>query len=147
MVWIRPNISPVAEKKSASQGGDVDDDDDDDNDDSILIKDDSVTLNSSSSSLSWSNPRLIQVLSEAEPHNYFLTKVSGIDDNYNAHHALSMKDILSPLLGTLESSVQFNYCIDVDWMMSQYPPQFRQLPLLVVHGLSREAKAELITQV
>ena len=79
----------------------------------------------SASSASWTDPDLVRVLAEAEPHNYFLTKVTGIDDDrFNSSRALSMKDILSPLLGTLESSVQFNYCIDIDWMMSQVGSSF-----------------------
>ena len=28
----------------------------------------------------------------------------------------------------------------------QYPPRFRRLPVLVVHGLSRDAKADLVVQ-
>ncbi|KAG8126409.1 hypothetical protein E2320_021549 [Naja naja] len=79
--------------------------------------------------------------------------------------------ILSPLFGTLVSSAQFNYCIDVEWLVQQYPKEFRKMmllnyeeglvvihtsnlidddwyqktqgdkPLLIVHGEKRESKA------
>ncbi|XP_053459848.1 tyrosyl-DNA phosphodiesterase 1 isoform X3 [Nycticebus coucang] len=55
-------------------------------------------------------------------------------------------DILSPLFGTLVSSAQFNYCFDVDWLIKQYPPEFRKKPILLVHGDKREAKAHLHAQ-
>ena len=143
LIWTRPNLSLSSSQKNSTF---CDDDFDDDDEDMLASLADDAMDKPSSLNSSWTNPSLIQVLSDAEPHNYFLTKVSGIDDRFNASHALSMKDILSPLLGTLESSVQFNYCIDINWMMSQYPPQCRQLPVLVIHGLSREAKAELAAQ-
>ncbi|NWW85117.1 TYDP1 phosphodiesterase, partial [Rhynochetos jubatus] len=76
---------------------------------------------------------------------FFLTKVSGIEKCYNSG-ALHIKDILSPLFGTLVSSAQFNYCIDVGWLVRQYPPEFRKKPLLIVHGEKRESKAELLAQ-
>ncbi|KAJ0056274.1 hypothetical protein NL108_004559, partial [Boleophthalmus pectinirostris] len=52
--------------------------------------------------------------------------------------------ILSPLFGTLKESVQFNYCFDVAWMVEQYPKEFRDCPVLIVHGDKREAKARLV---
>ena len=34
-------------------------------------------------------------------------------------------DILSPLMGNLEASCQFNFMFDIPWVVQQYPPQFR----------------------
>ncbi|XP_073434290.1 tyrosyl-DNA phosphodiesterase 1 isoform X2 [Dendrobates tinctorius] len=82
------------------------------------------------------------VLQAGEPFRFYLTKVTGIKPKYNTG-ALHIKDILSPLFGTLVSSVQFNYCIDVPWLMTQYPKEFRNKPLLIVHGEKRESKARL----
>ncbi|XP_021258025.1 tyrosyl-DNA phosphodiesterase 1 isoform X5 [Numida meleagris] len=85
------------------------------------------------------------LLSGGNPFGFFLTKVRGIEQNYNSG-ALHIKDILSPLFGTLVSSAQFNYCIDVGWLVRQYPQEYRKKPLLIVHGEKRESKAELIAQ-
>ncbi|NXX15469.1 TYDP1 phosphodiesterase, partial [Podargus strigoides] len=85
------------------------------------------------------------LLNGGNPFRFFLTKVTGIEQGYNSG-ALHIKDILSPLFGTLVSSAQFNYCIDVGWLVRQYPQEFRKKPLLIVHGEKRESKAELLAQ-
>ncbi|XP_040528900.1 tyrosyl-DNA phosphodiesterase 1 isoform X1 [Gallus gallus] len=85
------------------------------------------------------------LLSGGNPFGFFLTKVRGIEQSYNSG-ALHIKDILSPLFGTLVSSAQFNYCIDVAWLVRQYPQEYRKKPLLIVHGEKRESKAELLAQ-
>ncbi|NXU75277.1 TYDP1 phosphodiesterase, partial [Oreotrochilus melanogaster] len=85
------------------------------------------------------------LLNGGNPFRFFLTKVRGIERRYNTG-ALHIKDILSPLFGTLVSSAQFNYCIDVGWLVRQYPQEFRKKPLLIVHGEKRESKAELLAQ-
>ncbi|KAM9294161.1 tyrosyl-DNA phosphodiesterase 1 [Gastrophryne carolinensis] len=82
------------------------------------------------------------VLQSGEPFRFYLTKVTGIKPKFNTG-ALHIKDILSPLFGTLVSSVQFNYCIDIPWLMAQYPAEFRTKPLLIVHGEKQESKARL----
>ncbi|KAM5339816.1 tyrosyl-DNA phosphodiesterase 1 [Glossophaga mutica] len=82
------------------------------------------------------------MLDRGSPFRFYLTRVSGIKPKYNSG-ALHIKDILSPLFGTLVSSAQFNYCFDVAWLVKQYPPEFRKKPILLVHGDKREAKAHL----
>ncbi|PNI84653.1 TDP1 isoform 12 [Pan troglodytes] len=85
------------------------------------------------------------MLDKGNPFQFYLTRVSGVKPKYNSG-ALHIKDILSPLFGTLVSSAQFNYCFDVDWLVKQYPPEFRKKPILLVHGDKREAKAHLHAQ-
>ncbi|CAI5764380.1 tyrosyl-DNA phosphodiesterase 1 [Podarcis lilfordi] len=82
------------------------------------------------------------LLNGRNPFRFFLTKVKGIKPKYNSG-SLHIKDILSPLFGTLVSSAQFNYCIDVEWLVKQYPKEFRDKPLLIIHGEKRESKAAL----
>uniref|UniRef100_A0A3P8VNU0 Tyrosyl-DNA phosphodiesterase 1 n=1 Tax=Cynoglossus semilaevis TaxID=244447 RepID=A0A3P8VNU0_CYNSE len=78
-------------------------------------------------------------------YRFYLNKVTGLDRKYNTG-ALHIRDILSPLFGTLKESAQFNYCFDIAWMVQQFPPEFRDRPVLIVHGDKREAKARLLQQ-
>uniref|UniRef100_A0A3B4XNG8 Tyrosyl-DNA phosphodiesterase 1 n=1 Tax=Seriola lalandi dorsalis TaxID=1841481 RepID=A0A3B4XNG8_SERLL len=78
-----------------------------------------------------------------DTYRFYLNKVTGLDRKYNSG-ALHIRDILSPLFGTLKESVQFNYCFDIAWMVKQYPSEDR--PVLIVHGDKREAKARLLQQ-
>ncbi|KAK9543051.1 hypothetical protein VZT92_000863 [Zoarces viviparus] len=80
-----------------------------------------------------------------DTYRFYLNKVTGLDRKYNSG-ALHIRDILSPLFGTMKESVQFNYCFDLAWMVKQYPPEFRDRPVLIVHGDKREAKARLLKQ-
>ncbi|KAJ6661835.1 hypothetical protein lerEdw1_013006 [Lerista edwardsae] len=101
-----------------------------------------LALSHKSAEPSQSIPDAWDLLNGGNPFRFFLTKVKGIKTKYNSG-ALHIKDILSPLFGTLVSSVQFNYCIDVKWLVKQYPKEFRDKPLLIVHGEKRESKAAL----
>ncbi|KAM7016010.1 tyrosyl-DNA phosphodiesterase 1 [Tautogolabrus adspersus] len=83
--------------------------------------------------------------SVSDPYRFYLNKVTGLDRRYNTG-ALHIRDVLSPLFGTLKESVQFNYCFDIAWMVKQFPPEFRERPVLIVHGDKREAKARLVQQ-
>ena len=78
---------------------------------------------------------------------YFLTRARGIHPRFNDNgRSVSLAEILSPLLGDLQSSVQFNYLVEMDWLLKQYPTVFRKRPLLVVHG-ERDRDARLQLQV
>nr|XP_015809403.2 tyrosyl-DNA phosphodiesterase 1 [Nothobranchius furzeri] len=80
-----------------------------------------------------------------DTYRFYLNKVTGLDREYNSG-ALHIRDLLSPLFGTLKESVQFNYCFDIAWMVKQFPPEFRDRPVLIIHGDKREAKARLLQQ-
>uniref|UniRef100_A0A671L9N3 Tyrosyl-DNA phosphodiesterase 1 n=1 Tax=Sinocyclocheilus anshuiensis TaxID=1608454 RepID=A0A671L9N3_9TELE len=85
------------------------------------------------------------LLSMNDMYRFYLNKVTGIPKKFNTG-ALHIKEILSPMFGTLKESVQFNYCFDIPWMVEQYPPEFRDKPVILVHGEKRESKARLIQQ-
>uniref|UniRef100_A0A8C1W7Z8 Tyrosyl-DNA phosphodiesterase 1 n=1 Tax=Cyprinus carpio TaxID=7962 RepID=A0A8C1W7Z8_CYPCA len=69
------------------------------------------------------------LLSMNDMYRFYLNKVTGIPKKFNTG-ALHIKDILSPMFGTLKESVQFNYCFDIPWMVEQYPLEFRKMMLL-----------------
>lgn len=75
--------------------------------------------------------------------NFYLTKVNGIPRKFNQNMAFDIKDLLSPSRGKLKASAQFNYMIDIPWLVEQYPPEFRKCPLTIVHGEQRQAKHAL----
>lgn len=82
-------------------------------------------------------------LEDSQPFSFFLTKVRGIKSKHNSKGAIGIKDILSENLGKLQKSAQFNYCIDIPWLISKYPKEFRKKPLLIVHGDKGEDKLTL----
>uniref|UniRef100_A0A3Q4BKK6 Tyrosyl-DNA phosphodiesterase 1 n=1 Tax=Mola mola TaxID=94237 RepID=A0A3Q4BKK6_MOLML len=76
-------------------------------------------------------------------YRFYLNKVTGLDKKYNSG-ALHIRDILSPLFGTLKESVQVGHF--GFQLSSQYYQQAMNRPVLIVHGDKREAKARLVQQ-
>ena len=82
----------------------------------------------------------LKVCNSAAPYNIFLTTCNEIPSYYNYSNekvglsSMGIKDILSESFGMLMKSVQFNYCIDIDWLINQYPTSAKDKPLLIVHG-------------
>ncbi|XP_033125892.1 tyrosyl-DNA phosphodiesterase 1-like isoform X2 [Anneissia japonica] len=85
---------------------------------------------------------VLDVIDAATPLSFFMTKVTGIASKYN-NTAVHISELLSPAMGDLEASVQFNYMHDIPWLMQQYHPKFRSKPLLLVHGEQRDSKNAL----
>ena len=99
------------------------------------------------------DPKFIWELSA--PHYFLLSTVTGISAKSNhiarqdkhtlmAPNSLGIKDLLSSSFGSIAKSAQFNYCIDVDWMMKQYPECSKDKPLLLVHGEQRGNNLRLV---
>ncbi len=104
-----------------------------------------VPSSSSASSLASNNTgqmfsSALEVYEHSLPLSFLLTKVQGIDKQYNQAYTMHIKGILSPSMGNLQRSAQFNYKIDIPWLVQQYHPSFRTKPLLIIHGAQREEK-------
>uniref|UniRef100_A0A7N6AWQ8 Tyrosyl-DNA phosphodiesterase 1 n=1 Tax=Anabas testudineus TaxID=64144 RepID=A0A7N6AWQ8_ANATE len=77
-----------------------------------------------------------------DAYRFYLNKVTGLDRKYNSG-ALHIRDILSPLFGTLKESVQVsNHTMSCVCVLTVR----RDRPVLIVHGDKREAKARLVQQ-
>uniref|UniRef100_A0A1A8S0F1 Tyrosyl-DNA phosphodiesterase 1 n=3 Tax=Nothobranchius rachovii TaxID=451742 RepID=A0A1A8S0F1_9TELE len=63
-----------------------------------------------------------------EPEDFFESCTPRLDDTYRFYLN------------------KFNYCFDIAWMVKQFPPEFRDRPVLIIHGDKREAKARLLQQ-
>ncbi|XP_041353017.1 tyrosyl-DNA phosphodiesterase 1-like isoform X2 [Gigantopelta aegis] len=87
-----------------------------------------------------------EIVDENQPFSFYLTKVTGIDHKYNEFAAINIKDILSPSMGKLKESCQFSFMIDINWLMNQYSKEFRNLPLLIVHGKQRAELATFLSE-
>ncbi|KAG5453037.1 tyrosyl-DNA phosphodiesterase 1 [Clonorchis sinensis] len=77
----------------------------------------------------------------AKEFGFYLFRCPGV--KYRNIPTITLKEIFHQKHGDLVSSAQFNYMFDVDWLMQQYPKQFRSCPLLLVHAYHGQDKAAL----
>ncbi|CAK9296990.1 unnamed protein product [Gordionus sp. m RMFG-2023] len=78
---------------------------------------------------------------ESERCLYYTNKIK-IPDMFNVN-AMYLKDILSMNKEEYVSSAHFNYCIDINWLTSQYPDENKNKPILIIHGFKGNDKEML----
>lgn len=64
--------------------------------------------------------QMAQKLANAAPYNFFLTTVTASTATHSEPLSLIFMELLDESLGELENSVQFNFCVDFAWLMSNY---------------------------
>lgn len=52
--------------------------------------------------------------------NYFLSSLTAVPETRHRPHCLTFADTLDPSLGKLQSSVQFNFMVELGWLLAQY---------------------------
>ena len=74
-------------------------------------------------------------LMAASPYNVFLTTVTKAPETHSDPLSVTFLELLDSSLGELESSVQFNFMVDVGWLLAQYTfAKCSKQPLLILHG-------------
>lgn len=74
-------------------------------------------------------------LKNAAPYNIFLTTVTAAPETHSDPLSVTFQELLDPSLGDLESSVQFNFMVDVGWLLAHYAfAKCSQQPLLIFYG-------------
>lgn len=83
--------------------------------------------------------RMAEKLRLAAPYNMFLTAVSKSPKTHQDPAFITFLDLLDPSLGELESSVQINFTISIDWLFAQYTVAgVNKLPLVILYGQEDE---------
>lgn len=79
--------------------------------------------------------RMAEKLKAAAPYNMFLTTVTAAPETHSDPLSVTFQELLDPSLGELESSVQFNFMVDVGWLLAHYAfAKCSQQPLLILYG-------------
>lgn len=79
--------------------------------------------------------QMAQKLKNASPYNLFFTTVTAAPETHSHPLSVTFLELLDPSLGELESSVQFNFMVDIAWLLAQYAfAKCSQQPLLILYG-------------
>lgn len=83
--------------------------------------------------------RMAAKLAAAAPYNVFLTTVTSAPATHSDPLSVTFLEILDPSLGELESSVQLNFTVDINWLLAQYKAaNATHLPLTILYGQEEE---------
>jgi len=80
-------------------------------------------------------PKVLKKIEESAPFNYFLNKVKDNVETHKSKHSIYMTDVLHPALGTLKSSLQINFMVELDWLLMNYEvTKNHTKPLVILYG-------------
>ncbi|KAM7350262.1 tyrosyl-DNA phosphodiesterase glaikit [Cochliomyia hominivorax] len=79
--------------------------------------------------------QMAKKLEAAAPYNFFLTAITDAKPTHNEPLTITMQEILDESLGTIESTVQINFMVDIGWLLGHYYfAGILNTPLLVLYG-------------
>jgi tyrosyl-DNA phosphodiesterase 1 len=88
--------------------------------------------------------RMAEKLRLSAPYNMFLTAVTASPNTHNDPSFITFLDLLDPSLGELESSVQINFTVCIDWLFAQYTVAgVNKLPMVLLYGQEDEKLASV----
>ncbi|XP_022709235.1 tyrosyl-DNA phosphodiesterase 1-like isoform X1 [Varroa jacobsoni] len=95
-----------------------------------------------------SSEHLLENSHDSRLRGFYLTKCEGLQSKFNSDtFTRSLKQILhEDVSDQLESAVHFSYVYDMEWLLEQYPPEYRQIPMLLVVQQSDDLLKLLIAQ-
>lgn len=83
-------------------------------------------------------------LKRAAPYNFFLTTVTAAPQTHSEPLSVTFQELLDASLGELESSVQFNFMVDIGWLLAQYAfAKYRSQPMLILYGQDMAGLSEI----
>ncbi|KAG8230462.1 hypothetical protein J437_LFUL009951 [Ladona fulva] len=70
------------------------------------------------------------------PYNFFLTTIYSSPKTRSEGLSITFRDLLDESLGTIESSLQINFMVELDWVLSNYHRTGNgEKPLLILYGV------------
>ncbi|XP_071452612.1 probable tyrosyl-DNA phosphodiesterase [Hetaerina americana] len=72
----------------------------------------------------------------SQPYNFFLTAITDSPRTHAEKLTVKFKDLLDSSLGTVESSLQINFMVELEWLLGHYERAgIRTKPLLIMYGV------------
>ena len=62
----------------------------------------------------------LQKIEASAPVCYFLSSIENVPETWDQSLTLRFSDLLHPSLGVLQESVQFNFMVELGWLLAQY---------------------------
>ncbi|XP_021919130.1 probable tyrosyl-DNA phosphodiesterase isoform X2 [Zootermopsis nevadensis] len=74
-------------------------------------------------------------LAKASPYNFFLTAVRDSPPTHNEVLSIRFHELLDPTMGDLDSSLQINFMVELDWLLEMYKVYGHESkPLFILYG-------------